>query len=51
MDKTGGKLCYLRERVCGSVVATMVLYNICIDQKLIWQIDLIEQESIIAADS
>ena len=50
MDKTGGTLCYLPDRVCRSVVATMVLHNICIDHNLIWQIDPIEQESIIAAD-
>ena len=50
MDKTGGTLCYLPDRVCRSVVAEMVLQNNCIDHNLIWQIDPIEQESIIAAD-
>ena len=50
MAKTGGTLCYLPDRVCSSVVATMVLYNIYIDHNLKWQIDPIEQECIITAD-
>ena len=51
MDKTGGTLCYTPERVCRLVVATMVLHNFCIDHKLQWQIDTIEQEDTIAEDS
>ena len=50
MDKTGGTLYYLPDRVHRSVVATIVLHNIYIDHNLIWQIDPIEQGSIIAAD-
>ena len=49
MDKTVGTLCYLPNRACRSVVATMVSHDICIDHNLIWQIDPIEQESIITA--
>ena len=48
MDKTGGTLCYLPDCIYRSVVATMVFHYICIDYNLIWQIDLIEQGSIIA---
>ena len=37
MHRTGGTLCYAPDRLCRLVIATMVLYNICIEHGLQWE--------------
>ena len=37
MHRTGGTLCYVPDRLCRLVIATMVFHNICIEHGLQWE--------------
>ena len=51
MDKTGGTLYYSPGRVCRLAVATMILHNICIDNGLQGEVDIITEADDIVAPS
>ena len=43
MDRTGGALCYIPDRVCRLVITTMVLHNICIDHGISWETEFVPE--------